>query len=360
VPPLRICYLLKRFPRLSQTFVLNELLELERQGVGVTIVARSDSGESLAHGRLRELQAPVTYVGRDDADAFAEAVVATGAAHLHAHFATWGARAALAVHRRTGIPYSFTAHATDIYRAGLDLASLAERIAEARFVVTVSDANRAHLEGVLAAAGRRGTVRRIYNGLDPDALTPPAGPREPGLVASVGRLIEKKGFADLVAAMALLGSGSHALVAGEGPDRPTLEERIAALGLGDRVELCGAVTSEDALALIGRAEVFALPCVITPDGDRDALPTVILEAMALGTPCVSTDVNGVPEMLGADGRAGLIVPQRDPAALAAAIDRLQADPELRARVGAAARARMRQRFDIRRTVGELRERFEAA
>ncbi len=353
----RVCYLLKRFPRLSQTFVLNELLELERQGVDVVVVAREPSVELVANERLEELRAPVHYLPTAaDSNAIADVVNGLQPTHVHAHFATWGAEHALEVHRRTGVSYSFTAHATDIYRAALDRNALVDRLAAARAVVTVSEANRVHLQSLLTAAGRSGVVRRIYNGLDLDRLSIDPVERQPNLVVSVGRLIEKKGFPDLVAAVGRLDASTRCVIAGDGPDSDSLRGQVDELGLGDRVLLAGAVTANDALALIARATVFALPCVIGADGDRDALPTVLLEAMALGTPAISTDVNGVPEMLG-EG-CGIVVPQRDPGALATAIEQLLAAPSRRSEIAAAARARMTQRFDIRRNVAELRALFE--
>lgn len=353
----RICYLLKRFPRLSQTFVLNELLELERQDVDVVVVAREPSDEPIVNERISELRAPVQYLPAGaDHDTIAATVSSHNPAHVHAHFATWGAETALAVHRRTGLPYSFTAHATDIYRAALDGAALVDRLAEAKAVVTVSEANRKHLESLLTAAGRTGAIRRIYNGLDLDVLQPDPVERLAGLVVSVGRLIEKKGFPDLVTAMAQLDETAQCVIAGDGPDRDSLQRQIDESGLTERVRLVGAVSAAEALTLIAQATVFVLPCVISADGDRDALPTVVLESMALGTPAVSTDVNGVPEMLG-EG-CGVIVPQHAPAALATAIGQLLASPSRCAEIASAARQRMTERFDIHRNVAELRRLFE--
>jgi glycosyltransferase involved in cell wall biosynthesis len=352
----RVCYLLKRFPRLSQTFVLNELLELERQGVDVVVVAREPSDESVVNERVAELRASVHYLPAGaDHDTITAAVAVHNPSHVHAHFATWGGETALAVHRRAGLPYSFTAHATDIYRAALDGAAMVDRLAEAKAVVTVSEANRTHLESLLTAAGRRGNIKRIYNGLDLDVLQLDPKNRHSGLVVSVGRLIEKKGFPDLVTAMANLDETTRCVIAGDGPDRGSLQRQIDESGLSDRVRLVGSVSAAEALALIAQATVFALPCVISADGDRDALPTVVLESMALGTPAVSTDVNGVPEMLGQG--CGAVVPQHDPAALATAIGQLLASPSRRAEIAAAARQRMTERFDIHRNVAELRVLF---
>src|SRR4051812_12986563 len=309
-PGVRVAYLLKRYPRLSQTFVLNEMLELERQGVEVVVIARDGSGEAIAHPATALLRAHVHYLREIDPreerwdDIAADVLRGLGVDHVHAHFATWAAGAAMRAARRAGIPYSFTAHATDIYRDTVDTGALVERMAGASFVVTVSDCNRRHLDGLLAGAGRDGRVVRLYNGLDLERLRPAAGPRTPGLVVAVGRLIEKKGFADLVEATRILATGAtdlRTVIVGDGPERGRLEAQIARAGLRDRVELVPALAQDEVLALIGSATAFALPCVIGADGDRDGLPTVLLETMALGTPAVSTTRAGGPGVVGGGG-----------------------------------------------------------
>jgi len=363
-----VAYVLKRYPRLSQTFVLNEMLELERQGVEVVVIARDGSGEALAHPATKRLRARVHVLRelepREEQwdDVTAALLRALRVDHVHAHFATWAAGAAMRAAQRAGIPYSFTAHATDIYRDTVDTGALVERMAGASFVVTVSECNRRHLDGLLDDAGRSGRVVRLYNGLDLERLTPAAGARTPGLVVAVGRLIEKKGFADLVEATRLLvvqGSDLRTVIVGDGPDRERLAAQIARAGLHDRVELVPALAQDEVLALIGSATAFALPCVIGADGDRDGLPTVLLETMAVGTPAVSTTVAGVPEMI-QDGVSGLLVGQRDPAALAGALDRLLASGALRERLAAGALAAMHERFSICRNVGGLAAEFAAA
>jgi glycosyltransferase involved in cell wall biosynthesis len=361
----RVCYLLKRYPRLSQTFVLNELLELERQGVEVVVIARDGSGEELAHPATRLLRAPVHYLRelepREERwdDAAAGLLGDLRVDHVHAHFATWAAGAAMRASERAEIPFSFTAHATDIYRDTVDAAQLAERIERARFVVTVSDFNRRHLEELLRASGRTGRVVRLYNGLDLERLRPLTATRRANAVVSVGRLIEKKGFADLIDACGLLTARDvdvRTVIVGDGPLRATLQAQIERAGLWGRVQLVPALAQDAVLALVGSASAFALPCVVGADGDRDGLPTVLLEAMALGTPAISTTVAGIPEMID-DGVSGLLVGQRDPAALADALGRVLASRALRSRLSAGALATMRERFSIRRNVGELAERF---
>ena len=356
---MRVGYLLKRFPQASQTFVLDELLELERQGLDLVIVAgRPGDGQ-----RPPALRAAVHFLD-DSADAAAAAaavLVHERVDHVHAHFATWGAATAHEVARITGLPYSFTAHATDIYRAGLDLDALAERLADARFVVTVTEHNRTHLLQLLAERGRTGRVARLYNGVDLGRLAAYDGPREPDLVVGVGRLVAKKGFVDLLGALAIArdaGRPLRAVIASEGPERPGLEEQIRELHLSDLVELAGSMPRDGVAALMRRAAVFALPCVVTADGDRDALPTVLLEAMALGTPVVSTLVSGVPEMVD-HPTSGLLVAPNDPAALAGALRQLTADPTYARACAVHARKRVEQDFALTTNVARLHQWFRS-
>jgi glycosyltransferase involved in cell wall biosynthesis len=244
--------------------------------------------------------------------------------------------------------------------AEVDVAALVERMARASFVVTVSESNRRHLRGLLAGAGRDGRVLRLYNGLDLERVRPAAAAqRRPGLVVAVGRLVEKKGFADLVEAARLLRAGGadvRTVIVGDGPQRAALQAQVERAGLAGRVQLVPALTQDAVLELIASASAFALPCVVGADGDRDGLPTVLLEAMALGTPAVSTTVAGIPEMI-EHGVSGLLVGQREPAALADALARLLGSPDLQARLAAGALAAMRERFSIGRNVAELAWRF---
>ena len=359
---MRVGYVLKRFPRLSQTFVLHELLELQRRGTDVVVLAGRDGGEELTHPAVARLRAPVTYVGPDAgaaASAVADAVAAHGITHLHAHFAGWAARVADAAATAAGVPFSLTAHATDIYRADVDAAALGALLARAAAVVTVTDGN----VGVLAAMSPGARVVRLYNGVDVTGIPPgPAAADRTDEVLAVGRLVPKKGFDDLLRALALLradGRDVAVTVLGDGPEREPLEALAADLGVAGLVRLAGAADGEAVAAAMRRAAVLAVPCVVTPDGDRDALPTVVMEAMAHGLPVVVTDVNGLPEMVD-DGVSGAVVPQREPAAFAAALDTLLTDPLRRNAFAAAARTRAEELFDLRRNVGTLAGLFDAA
>ena len=357
----RVGYVLKRFPRLSQTFVLHELIELERRGADVVVLAGRDGGEELSHPAVSRLRAPVTYVGADDVAAggrVAAAVAEHGLTHLHAHFAGWAARVADAAAGGAGVPFSVTAHATDIYRADVDTGALAGLLARAAAVVTVTDGN----VGVLRAMSPDAHVVRLYNGVDVTGIPPgPLAADRTGEVLAVGRLVPKKGFDDLVRSVAALraqGRDVRVTVLGDGPERAALTALADGLGVADLVALPGAADGEAVAAAMRRAAVLAVPCVVTPDGDRDALPTVVIEAMAHGLPVVATDVNGLPEMV-LDGVSGVVVPQRDPAALAAALAGLLADAPRRDASAAAARVRAEELFDLRRNVAVLADLFAA-
>lgn len=364
-----IGYVLKRFPRLSQTFVLNELLALQRQGVRLTVIALRRSDEP--HGRYAELRAPVHYLSeRGDASAERATQAAQvaclvrqhGITHLHAHFATRATDVASLASEATGVPFSFTAHAHDIFHVKVDQAALAATMERASFVVTVSDYNRRYLEGLLRREGREGRVVRLYNGVDLGELRPKASPREPWLIAAVGRLIAKKGFTHLVEAVRLLRATGHparCIIVGEGEVREALERQIAAAGLDESITLLGARPPAEVARLVGRAATFALPCVVGADGDRDGMPTVLLEAMALGTPVVSTEVAGIPELVRHE-RTGLLVPEGDPVRLAAALARILEDARLGERLRAAALARVCADFDLDANVARLRGLFKVS
>ena len=393
-----IAYILKMYPRFSETFILNELLELERQGVALRIFSLREPNDGIVHGEVELVRGAVSYirlrpvlaVARAHARVFRRSPVRyakalllalgprrrssvkhflkagmvsdhiqqEGMRHVHAHFASTAASVALHVHRLTGVPYSFTAHAKDIYRHGLDFDHLRTKLNQAQFAVTVSDYNRHHL----ARLGG-GHVVRIYNGLDLRRFVPNGGRRdEPPLILGIGRLVEKKGFDVLVHACALLrddGVRFHCLIAGKGELKHELRRLISALDLEQHVELAGPLPREKLLELFPRASVVAAPCVVGRDGNRDGLPTVLTEALAFKVPVVATPVTGIPELVD-DGRTGLIVPERDPAALAAAIRELIEDTETARRLAEAGRERVERHFDLRANVGELRELFEVS
>lgn len=395
----RVAYVVKMFPRLSETFILNELLELERLGHELAVYSLKAPAPGPRHPGVARLAArvvvlperPVAWLGRGVPAAlvllarhprrvlsllryvasrgthqawkrfFQAAVLARHldrhpVEHLHAHFASAPSRVAMFAAHFAGLPFSFTAHAKDIFHAGTDEDLLRAKMRAARFVVTVSDFNRAHLVGLLGD-NDRAAVRRLYNGVDLDQFAPGFGalPREPATVLAVGRLVEKKGFADLLAAWPAVRArvpAARLVIVGDGPERADLVERARALGVTDSVTWAGPLPQDAVRAHLATATLFALPCRIARDGNRDGLPTVLLEALASGLPCVTTTVTGNPEIV-RDGVEGRLVPPDDPAALAAALGDLLLDPEARARMAEAARASAIERFDLRHNVATL-------
>lgn len=385
LPPLRIGYVLKRFPRFSETFILNELLAHQAQGTEVHVFSLLTPPIEPRHARLADLRAPVTYLAKpapatppavaakdqalfagNDAKAIAglhakaaevaRMAQAAGITHLHAHFASDAATVALLAARIIGGTFSFTAHARDIYHlyvsAEADAAKRRAKLREAAFVVTVSDYNAAHLRALCPEAAQR--IHRLYNGIDLSLFTP-AGAAVPGRIIAVGRLVEKKGFSVLVNACAILrarGVAFDCRIVGDGPLRDALQVQIDDAGLDGQVQLMGPMPQEQLADLLGTAAIATLPCIITADGDRDGLPTVLLEAMAKALPVVTTTVTGGPEIV-ANGETGLLCPPGDAVGLADALQALLADPALARTMGKAGRLRAERLFDLSTNVAGL-------
>jgi colanic acid/amylovoran biosynthesis glycosyltransferase len=391
-----VAYIVSTWPRLSQTFVLNEVLALENKGLDIRIFSVKHPGGEPVHDSVSQVRAPLTYLalkGRRrriwtanlaiacrrpgtwlrilleaaryrstgvlkhflQAGYLAESLRRAPVHHIHAHFATAPALVAMYASALSGIRYTFTAHARDIYvdtRPEL----LRRQIERAAAVVTISEYNRRYLSGMSSAAGAK--VRCIYNGVDP-TLFPfrRAGFCTTGLpvILSVARLVEKKGLADLVDSAAILrtrGLSFRVEIIGAGPLLGPLRTRIASLGLDRVIDLSGAQSQDAIRAAYQRSTVFALPCVITPDGDRDGIPTVLLEAMLSGVPVVTTPVSGISELIGADW-SGLLVPPGNPGLLANALERLLTDAELRDHLARTARAKVESQFSIDRSSAQL-------
>jgi len=393
-----IAYLVKAWPRLSETFILNEIVSLERRGVPIRIFSTKEPDTGPAHSEIARVRAEVTYLalrrhwkqaaaanlrglarqpGRYlhvlfevterairqrrfaalkhffKAAYLADILRYKPADHLHAHFASAPTMVAMFTHQLCGIPYSFTAHAKDIYIAPPAVCKL-ER---ARAVVTCTQYNRRFLMDQFGPLCD-GKVHCIYHGLDTSRfrfrLSGKADSGKP-LILSVARLVEKKGLADLITAAAMLrdrGRSFRLEIVGDGPLRHTLEAQVEQLGLGDRVALPGAQSHDLVRRAYQRAAVFALPCVIASNGDRDGIPNVLLEAMASGVPVVSTPVSGIPELI-ESGVDGLLVPPKSPPRLAETLDRLLASRGLRERLACAARTKIESSFSLETSAERL-------
>ena len=394
---MKVGYVVKRYPRYSETFIVNEILAHEAAGLEIEIFSLLPPEDGHFQDVISRVRAPVTYLsakglkvqdfwsaleeggkvfpnswnslevarGEDVHRVYQAIVLAREArlrsiSHLHAHFATAATSVARLAASFAGVPYALTAHAKDVFHESVRPEDLRRKLGDAAAAVTVSDYNLEYLRRTYGPAAAR--TRRIYNGLDLERF-PYEPPRErPPRIVAIGRLVEKKGFVDLVEACARLAAGGRRFtcqIVGMGPQEAELRARIERRGLGDRVELLGPRPQSELVRHVRDAAVVAAPCVIGIDGNRDGLPTVLLEAMALGTPCVSTDVTGIPEVL-RNGETGLMVPQRDPAALAAAVGRLLEEPTLRVRLASRARRLIEAEFDVHRNAALLREAFRTA
>src|SRR5262249_17453852 len=283
-----------------------------------------------------------------------------GIGHLHAPFAHENTTVARLAARFAEISYSFTARAKDIFHESVRSDDLSRKLLDAAGVVTISDYHLAYLREHYGSAAAH--VQRIYNGLDLDEFKYEAPDRREPLILAIGRLVEKKGFADLIDACGILARDHcrfECRIVGGGTLKDGLTRQIDRLGLGGRVELVGPRPQREVMALMQRAAVLAAPCIIASDGERGGLPNVIQAALALGPPVVSTDVTGIPEVV-RDGETGVIVPQRDPPALAAALKTLLHDSSLRVRLAAGGRRLIEVEFDIRKNAARRRAIFEAA
>ena len=298
----------------------------------------------------------------------AQAVNEDGAyLHIHAHFCHGATTVAWMVSMLTGLPFSFTAHAKDIYQKKLNPGDLLKRkLAAARFAVTCTHANVDHLRHQTATPKK---IHGIYHGLNTQVFVPANGDSDDRehrgeattQLLAVGRLVEKKGFTYLIEACRILrdrGTSFHLDIVGENGDQnDVIADAIRKHDLQDCVSLKPPVPQAALLDYYQSAAVFVLPCVILDDGDRDGIPNVMAEAMACALPVVVSRISGIPELV-ENGVNGVLVPSRDADSLADAIQELIRSPETRAALGAAARQRIESVFDADSTHDYLRELFD--
>jgi glycosyltransferase involved in cell wall biosynthesis len=429
--PDTVAYVLKGWPRISELFIASEIYRLEQAGLNLRLYVIKPPDESETHPVVEQIAARPEYLppttsltstpfarwlrenlpqflpalartvrhhqaglARAAGLAFAQSVRARkgfwprklyakellqavaladrladapDVRHLHAHFAhgtttvTWFASAI------TGLPFSFTGHAKDIYAPSLNPAGLLRRkLLAAKFAVTCTEANVRHLESIAPEA----TVHRVYHGLNADfsrlmggEAMPAPGPNGTLRLLGVGRLVAKKGFDTVVDACGLLdrrGVPFEAVIVGPDDDAgPALRARISELGLGDRIRLEGQMSQAELLEEYRRASAFCLPCRVLDNGDRDGIPNVLAEAMACGAPVVTTPISGIPEIV-RDGVNGLFVQPDDPESLAAAVMRLREDRALASRISEEAAATVQRELDGERLALTLQSLFREA
>lgn len=398
----KLAYLVSRFPKISETFILYEILELRRLGFEVDIFPLVREREDVQHPEVASLTSRTHYYSALSAPVilaqlfwitrrptrylatlwsviygnisspkflirgivafllaglFAKEIKRSGIGHVHAHWATHPALAAYVVHRLTGLPYSFTAHAHDIY---VEQAMLREKIADADFVVTISEFNRRFLAGLYGEALAK-KVDVIHCGIDLDVFQPREGAQkaETFTIICVASLEEKKGHKYLIEACAQLaerGIALNCLLVGDGDLRAELEAMIQGHGLSEHVKPLGRQPRHRVGELLAQSHALVLPSIVTSKGKMEGIPVALMEALAMQMPVIATDISGVSELV-EHNVTGLLVPEKDASALATAIDVIRQDPAAAAAFGRRGREKVIAEFDLHANTEALSQRF---
>ncbi len=391
---------LKGYPRISETFISNEIRLLEEQGLTVHIFSMRNPRESFTHKSVQAIRAEVTYLPTEfwtalhrlfwpnlsTALKFWPAYLKTlrfawmrflrnrsvmtfkhffqaaylvyhtqgkNIAHLHAHFAHSPTSVAMFASEISGIPFSFTAHAKDIYTSNKE--QIAEKIDKARFVVTCTKYNKEYLENLV---DHRHKVHCVYHGIDLALFFAHAVkriPSPPYTFITIARLVEKKGIPDILEALALLvkeGFPFRYILIGDGDDKEMITARIGELGLTEQISMPGTLSHEQVLEQFQGADCFVLGCKIAKSGDRDGIPNVLAESMALGVPVVGTRISGIPELVEHE-HTGMLVDAKRPKELAETLKRIVTEQKLRVHIIDAARERVSQVFDNKQLIQDL-------
>ena len=397
--------ILKGYPRISEPFISNEILLLENLGFAVHLFSMRRPRENFSHESIKKIKAKVDYLpetlikplprllyhnlflAAKKPGIYADALKAayrrflrthksatikhllqagylahrflppSGVTHLHAHFAHSPTSVAMFASQLAELPFSFTAHAKDIYTS--NPAQLREKIQRARFVITCTEYNRRHL--AMLSDGNATPIHRIYHGIDIRLFSGNQEnrqkPVEPYRILTVARLTEKKGLPTVLRALKQLSDRNISLVhtlIGDGDDREKILALIRKLGLTSTTRWLGTQPHHVVLEHYQQADLFVLGCEVASNGDRDGIPNVLLESMAMEVPVVVTDISAIPELV-QDGNTGLLVSPGRPRKLAEAMLRLLTDMHLRNQITAAARQRVTACFDNRQLIEDLAE-----
>jgi len=397
--------ILKGYPRISETFISNEIRLLEKCGFAIHLFSMRQPREKFTHDSVKEIRAAVDYLPetlikplprllyhnlclaakipglygaalktayrrflRTRKSATLKHLLQAGylvhrllpasrVTHLHAHFAHSPTSVAMFTSRLTGIPFSFTAHAKDIYTS--DPRQIREKIGLSRFVVTCTEYNKKYLREI--SDGYPTPIHRNYHGIDIRLFSvnneSPRLPVPPLQILTVARLTAKKGLSTIYRALRFLcdqGVSLHHTHIGGGEDREKITSLINELDLGAVTELLGTQPHHVVLEHYEKADLFVLGCEVASNGDRDGIPNVLMESMAMGLPVIATDISGIPELV-ENEHTGLLVPPGQPVKLAESMLRMLTDGELRNRVIAAGKQRVVQEFDNRQLIQELAE-----
>jgi glycosyltransferase involved in cell wall biosynthesis len=404
-----VAIIVKGFPRLSESFVAQEILGLERAGLRIRIYSLRNPTDKVVNELHHDIRAPVTYLpeylfddwtrvvsawrvckrfdgyfsarrafaadfARDPTPnrvrRFGQALVLAreipqDVGRLHAHFLHTPTSVARYAAMIKGLPFSAAGHAKDIWTT--PTWDLRQKIADAAFVTTCNRAGLDRLTGIRRPT--YGDLFAIPHGLDQSRFPRTLfvqntrdgrSAQEPVRILTVGRLVAKKGFATLFDALARLPKDLHWTLthAGAGPLGEALAQQAKALGLDQRIEFLGAKTQQDLLALYRAADLFALPCEITNNGDRDGIPNVLLEAGSQGLACVSTKISAIPELIETN-RNGVLTAPNDPTSLARALEGLCRDPKRRRALGAQLQVDVAARFNFDDSIKRVANLFSA-
>ena len=407
--PAPVAFLLKGYPRLSETFIAQEILALEQRGLDIRLYSMRQPADPAVHPINREIAASVTFLpeylhdqplrvlrgwrtarrlpgyraaraaflrdlkrnpARDRLRRFGQALVLAAdlpaeIGWLHAHFLHTPASVTRYAAILRALPWSASAHAKDVWTT--PEWEKREKLEHCRWLVTCTQVGSWHLSALAPDPSR---VELLYHGLDLGRFPPPAtrrrrrdgsDPDDPVVVLSVGRAVEKKGYPVLLQALSLLSRDLNwrFVHIGGGPLLCSLKDHAGRLDLADRVSWLGPRPQNDVLEAYRQADLFALACRIAADGDRDGLPNVLMEAQSQGLACLSTEVSAIPELID-DGETGVLVRPDDPRAFARGLERLIRFPELRLRIGRAGQQRVRTAFSFEGGIDRLAARFGIA
>lgn len=404
-----IAYILKGYPRISETFISNEILLLEQLGFSLRLISMRHPRENFSHASVKRIKARVDYLPTElllelprlvppnlflavkfparfkkalslAADRYSRTgKIATlkhllqagymtnhfllkepEIRHLHGHFAHSPTSVTMFGSILSGLPFSFTAHAKDIYTSNPD--QLREKIDEARFVVTCTQHNAQYLQQI--AQGSTTPIHCIYHGIDLKLFNHPEekpAPLEPYKLFTVARMTEKKGLPTLYKALAKIKEKGiqfeHVLI-GDGDDRDKILHLISSLNLEKQCHWLGTKTHDEVLAQFKQSDLFVLACEIAQSGDRDGIPNVLVESLAMGVPAVSTTVSAIPEIL-QHGKTGITVPPSNADEMAEGILQVLRDNELRSTIIAEGKSWVNEQFDNRKWLVKLADVFKA-
>lgn len=360
---MRILYIRSQFPKLSETFVLDQITTLINRGHDVRIIAQSDPKERIYHKDIDnyKLRDRVIYVNKCNDSLGFELTsnlirVIIDCEIIHAHFATWATEFADKISQIIDIPYIFTVHAYDLFKY-MSPDKLKRFIHNSKQLITVSKFNLEYITKYIGPSANK-KISIIHSGINIKKFSPTKFKRDEigkTKILSVGRLVEKKGFQDTINAFANLCKIHNDIelrIIGEGPLQDSLYHAIKQHDLESKILLLGNKTHDEVVIEMNRADIFVLPSITASDGDREGLPVSILEAQAMELPVVSTYHTGIPEAV-KDGVSGFLVPERDIGALTERLDYLIQNKSVRNKMGKEGRLFIERHYNLEKEITKL-------